>query len=93
MPGLFICLFLFNSALSLDVKAAKDVGSEHSDISLYDRLGGLVPMTVVVSDFVDTVITDESRYCICKITLGFTSCDNTANEAYFHITLLRNNVT
>jgi len=59
ITALFICLFLFSTVLSLDVKAAKDVGSEHSDISLYDRLGGLMPMTVVVSDFVDQVITDD----------------------------------
>ncbi|WP_075532496.1 group I truncated hemoglobin [Moritella viscosa] len=55
---LFICLFIFSIAFSLGVKASKDVGYEHSDISLYDRLGGLVPITVVVNDFVDTVIID-----------------------------------
>ncbi len=55
---LLICLFIFSTVFSLNIKAAKDVGYEHSDISLYDRLGGLVPMTVVVNDFVDTVVTD-----------------------------------
>lgn len=54
--GSFISLF-FSSLLSFNVLAS-EIGQAHSDISLFERLGGLMPMTVVVSDFVDIVIKD-----------------------------------
>ena len=49
---------LFSLLLSFNTFASTDVGHNNSDISLFERLGGLTPITVVVSDFVDAVITD-----------------------------------
>jgi hemoglobin len=34
------------------------IGARHEQPSLYDRLGGLAPISVVVSDFIDAVVPD-----------------------------------
>jgi len=53
-------IFVFVSTLLLGSHIAVAQSSdEQKQPSLYDRLGGLVPISVVVSDFIDVVVPDE----------------------------------
>ncbi|QUM76356.1 group 1 truncated hemoglobin [Moritella sp. 24] len=54
--GLF--LFVASVIFTSNVNALEGTGHNNSDNSLYVRLGGLMPITVVVNDFVDVVIND-----------------------------------
>ncbi|UTV28529.1 group I truncated hemoglobin [Photobacterium atrarenae] len=46
--------------LSLMVLAVTAVAEEGKDKSLYDRLGGLAAIAVVVDDFIDVLVVDET---------------------------------
>jgi len=50
--GFVAVLFAFNPT------AARS-GEDEKQVSLYDRLGGLAPVSVVVSDFIDAVVPDS----------------------------------
>jgi hemoglobin len=50
---LFTTVLLVGSSL-----AFAQSGSEQKEKSLYDRLGGLMPISVVVSDFIDALVPD-----------------------------------
>jgi len=50
---------LLMGAMSLSATSiAEDGAANEGDASLYDRLGGLMPVSVVVSDFIDALIPD-----------------------------------
>ncbi|MBB3190715.1 group I truncated hemoglobin [Halomonas cerina] len=48
--GLAVCLMM---------AAGMAQAQEDTEASLYDRLGGLAPITVVVSDFIDILLVDD----------------------------------
>lgn len=56
----FLCLYLgaiFLFGVTLPSSAMGD-GSNVDERSVYDRLGGLMPISVVVSDFIDAMVPD-----------------------------------
>lgn len=52
-------LVLLANALAVSQTAIAQQGAELKEQSLYDRLGGLPPISVVVSDFVDVLLPDS----------------------------------
>lgn len=54
-----IILVLFSLALSGFYGAFAQEGAKQEEKSLYDRLGGLMPISVVVSDFIDALVPDS----------------------------------
>lgn len=46
-------------AIFLMMAAGMAQAQEEAETSLYDRLGGLPPITVVVSDFIDVLLVDD----------------------------------
>jgi hemoglobin len=49
----------FALLLGVSHVAVADESSKQKEKSLYDRLGGLAPISVVVSDFIDILVPDE----------------------------------
>ena len=47
-----------NESSASDSPATQEVAAEQQQKSLYDRLGGLAPISVVVSDFIDALVPD-----------------------------------
>ena len=46
------------------------IGATKADSSLYDRLGGLRGITVVVDDFIDRLVANERRPCKAACLVG-----------------------
>jgi len=57
-PNLWLCLAASALFLTLSPYAVFADGSKVEEKSLYDRLGGLMPISVVVSDFIDAIVPD-----------------------------------
>ncbi|GGC11438.1 hypothetical protein GCM10011352_42380 [Marinobacterium zhoushanense] len=55
----FILSVVFAMTAPLAVAQSSDASAEKAASSLYDRLGGLAPISVVVSDFIDALVPDE----------------------------------
>jgi hemoglobin len=56
---LWAALAVIGIVLGASQTAFAQGGAEQKQQSLYDRLGGLVPITVVVSDFIDALVPDS----------------------------------
>lgn len=55
-----VALAVLASALGIVQAAAAESAAEQTKKSLYERLGGLAPISVVVSDFIDALVPDAT---------------------------------
>lgn len=55
-----VALVVLASALGIVQAAAAESAAEQTKKSLYERLGGLAPISVVVSDFIDALVPDAT---------------------------------
>jgi hemoglobin len=53
-----ITLLMLGVLISSVTSYARDASTGVSDAALYDRLGGLMPLSVVVNDFIDAMVSD-----------------------------------
>jgi hemoglobin len=54
----FWCVSAIVLLVAVPMASAQEAASESEQASLYDRLGGLAPISVVVSDFIDALVPD-----------------------------------